>query len=67
MPPKQFALHIPAFVIALALGLLYVYLATPHRKVVVRQPTLSNAGKVLYEDEHSNCFVLDAKKVTCNK
>lgn len=64
---QKFALHMPAFIVALAIGLLYVYMATPHRRVVIRQPTPENAGKITYEDEHSNCFVLDAKKVPCNK
>ena len=63
---KSFSLHIPAFILALTFGLLYVYLATPHRRVVIRQPTLENAGKIVYEDEHQNCFVLDAKAVACD-
>ena len=63
---SNFKLHIPAFIISFAAGILYTYLATPHRKVVISTPTPANAGKVVYEDEHENCFVLDAVKVTCN-
>lgn len=66
MIDKRFALHIPAFIIALSVGLLYVYLATPHRKVVVRQPTVENAGKVIYEDKDGNCFILKPQTASCN-
>ena len=62
---KTFKFHIPAFVIAFALGILYVYVATPHRQVVVKQPTPQNAGKVVYNDEHENCYVLDYEKTKC--
>lgn len=63
---SDFKLHVPAFIGAMAVGLLFVYLGTPHRKVVISQPTPSNAGKVVYEDEHDNCFVMDAHKVKCS-
>jgi hypothetical protein len=62
---RSFKLHIPAFLLALAIGLLYVYLSTPHRRVVVRQPTLQNAGKITYEDSEKNCFTLNPEKVSC--
>ena len=62
---QRFSLHIPAFIIAMTLGLLYVYLATPHRKIVIRQPTSDNVGKVNYEDAHGNCFVLEKKATDC--
>ena len=62
---SSFKLNVPAFIASLCIGLLYVYVATPHRQVVVRRPTPENAGSVVYEDDHSNCFVMDAKKVEC--
>ena len=61
----SFSLNIPVFIIALATGLLYVYLATPHRKVIVRHPTPENVGKVTYEDADGNCFVLKKTTVDC--
>jgi hypothetical protein len=62
---ESFCLHIPTFIITFALGLLYVYIATPHRKVIVRYPTPDNAGKVRYADMDGNCFVLDKENVAC--
>jgi hypothetical protein len=61
----KFSLHVPAFIIALGMGLLYVYLATPHRKVIIRHPTPENVGKVTYEDAHGNCFILKKESVSC--
>jgi hypothetical protein len=62
---KRFMLNLPVFIMAMAAGVLYVYLWTPHKKVIIRQPTPQNVGKVMYEDEHENCFVLEVEKVSC--
>lgn len=62
-----FKLHIPAFLVALFIGLFYVYIATPHRRVVIKQPTIDNAGKIKYMDDDRNCYVLDAEKTECKK
>jgi hypothetical protein len=63
---NKFALHVPTFIIAITFGLLYVYLATPHRKVIIRHPTPENVGMVNYEDTHGNCFVLEKQAVKCS-
>jgi hypothetical protein len=61
-----FHLHLGAFIVAFSLGLLYVYLATPHRKIIIRHPTQDNLGKVIYEDGNGNCFVLKKMGVDCD-
>lgn len=63
---KTFKLHIISFMLSLVIGLLYVYISTPHRRVVVRQPTLKNAGTTVYQDKHDNCFVLEPHKMSCH-
>lgn len=56
------------FILGLAIGLLYVYLATPHKKVVVKYPTPYNVGKVVYhENNDDNCYVYESKEVPCPK
>lgn len=63
-----FHFNIFAFVIAFAIGLLYVYIATPHRKVVVKYPTPYNAGKVVYNDSvDGTCYKYKSDEVPCPK
>jgi len=57
----------PAFILAFAAGILYVYLFTPHKEVIIKYPNPYNSNKVVYEDEKDkeNCYKYDAKKVKC--
>lgn len=60
-----FKLHLGAFIIALAIGMLYVYLKTPMPKIVIKYPNPDNINKVVYKDGSDNCYVYNADKVTC--
>lgn len=62
---NKFCISWPSFIIAFGVGLLYVYLAHPPQKVVVKYPTPFNAGKVTYKDKSENCFQFVATKVKC--
>lgn len=62
---KQFCLHWPAFILAFAVGIMYVYFTVPQKKHVVRFPTPYNAGKHIYKDDAGTCFVYKAKEVKC--
>lgn len=62
---KQFCLHWPSFIIAFALGILYVYLTVPPKHVLLKHPTPFNAGKVTYHDDTGTCFVFKAKELPC--
>jgi len=64
---KGFQIHWPSFIIAFAVGLLYVYVSAPPKKVVLKYPNPYNAGKIVYHDNADNCFVFDAKKTQCPK
>jgi hypothetical protein len=55
-----------AFLIAFAVGILFIYLATPPPDVVIKFPTPWNAGDVVYrQDTTDTCFVYKADKSTC--
>jgi hypothetical protein len=65
--PQPFQFNIFTFMIGVSVGLLYVYLATPHKKVVVKYPTPYNVGKVEYNAEDNTCYVYESKEVPCPK
>lgn len=54
------------FIIAFAVGMLYVYLTTPRPEIVEKFPSPFNAGTIKYKEEDNNrCFVFNAKKTEC--
>jgi len=55
------------FFIALAVGMLAVYVTTPVPEVVFKYPTPANSGKVTYMDDSENCYKYMAEEVECPK
>ena len=54
------------FFLAFGIGLLACYLMAPAPEVVVRFPSPTNAGKVVYRDEKTDsCYVYEADQVDC--
>jgi hypothetical protein len=48
---------IPFYVfIGLFFGVLVIYALTPPPKVIIKHPTLDNAGKVIYVDNSGVCY-----------
>ena len=63
---QSFAINGYAFLVGFAVGLLYVYIATPHKRVTVRYPNPYNSGNVIYHDQDSpSCYTYESKTVTC--
>lgn len=60
-----FKMHWPAFFIAFALGISYVYFMVPTPKVVIKYPNPYNSGKVTYQDDADNCYKYKSEKVKC--
>jgi len=61
----SFQINWVAFLIAFAVGIMYVYTVNPPQKVVLKYPNPYNAGKIVYRDATNTCFVFDAVKVLC--
>ena len=60
---KLFSL--PIFLIALAIGLLFVYLNEPQGDIIYVYPTPDNVNELEYKDQAGNCFAFSANKITC--
>ena len=63
---EPFKLNIYVFFVSFAVGLLYIYLSTPHNRVVVKYPTPYNVGKVVYTDSaDKSCYIYTSETVEC--
>lgn len=54
------------FFISLFIGFFLVYITSPKPKVIVKYPTVKNAGKILYKDDSGVCYKYRAVEVDCN-
>jgi hypothetical protein len=62
---NEFKFNIPVFLIALSIGILYIYISKPAIKVIMKYPTPDNCGKIKYRDKANNCFEFAYEKVNC--
>jgi len=53
------------FILAFAIGILYCYLTKPKPTIVVKFPSPTNAGKLVYKHDDESCFKFEASKVEC--
>lgn len=57
--------NFPAFLVSLAIGLVFVYLSAPTHGVIHVYPTPDNANKVQYRDKAGVCFRFDPVATQC--
>jgi len=61
-----FKFNLPIFILAFALGFLYVYLFNPSHKVIIKYPTPFNSNKLIYHDSNGvDCYKYTATQVEC--
>jgi len=53
------------FLISFSIGMMLAYISTPPPRVIIRFPTLENAGKILYKDDAGVCYRYRPQKVEC--
>ena len=53
------------FIISLAIGLFYIYIAEDYKKVIVIYPTPDNIKTTQYKDKTGNCFSYNLKEIKC--
>lgn len=54
------------FIVSFSIGVLYMYMFTPHPKVVIQYPTPYNLNKK-YKSKNGNCYKYTIKKTNCPK
>lgn len=55
----------PIFFISLAIGLFFVYILGPDKKIIYIYPSPENIDKILFKDKANNCFSFDQEEVDC--
>lgn len=58
-------IHLPAFVISLAIGIFFVYINTTDKREIFVYPTPETVDLLQYRDAAGNCFYFNQKKVAC--
>ncbi len=66
MIEKTFKFNFFAFIIAFAIGILYVYVSAPKPKIIIKYPTPFNADKIVYKNENDICYKYKVEEVKCN-
>ena len=60
-------LSLKCFFISFFIGMFMVYITTPLPEIIIKYPTPSNAGKIIYKDNADTCYVYDSKETVCPK
>ena len=58
-------IDIKIFLISLAIGLFYIYIAEDYKKVIIIYPTPDNIKNTQYKDKTGNCFSYNLKEIKC--
>jgi len=53
------------FLITLAIGLFYIYIAGGNKKILIIYPTPDNIHEYQYKNKENNCFSYELNEVTC--
>lgn len=58
-------LNLKLFIISLAIGLLYVYIAEEYKTTIFIYPTPEHIKKYNFRDKTDTCFTYELEKVEC--
>lgn len=53
------------FLLALGIGMFFVYITHPEPTIIIKHPTPDNAGKIIYQDKSDSCYKYKATEVKC--
>jgi len=65
MEQKKFNFNFLAFIIAFAIGMLFVYLSAPKPRIIIKYPTPYNADKIVYKNENDICYKYKVNEIKC--
>lgn len=58
-------INLPVFFISLALGIIFVAVFVPDRRIIYVYPTPENVDTIQYKDAADNYFVVKQRKTKC--
>ncbi len=53
------------FILSFSIGLFVCYVTAPQPEIILKFPSPTNAGKVIYKDKAEQCYAYKADKVVC--
>lgn len=53
------------FILSFSIGLFVCYVTTPPPTIVLKFPSPTNSGKVVYKDKAEQCYSYKAEKTAC--
>ena len=61
-------INVFVFLLALFVGLLFVYVSTPEPDIIIKYPSIHNAHKIIYNEENNDdiCFNFIPKQIDCD-
>ena len=65
MIEKTFKFNFFAFIIAFAIGILYVYISAPKPRIIIKYPTPFNADKIVYKNDNDVCYKYKVEEIKC--
>jgi hypothetical protein len=66
MKEKHFVFNFLSFFTAFALGIFYVYISSPQKKILVKYPTPFNADKTIYQTDDKVCYKYKVSETKCD-
>lgn len=54
------------FILSFSIGLFICYITNPQPELILKFPSPTNAGKVIYKDKAGECYAYKAEKVDCS-
>ena len=63
---KHFVFNFIAFFTAFSIGIFYVYISSPEKKLLIKYPNPYNANKTLYQSDDNGCYKYKVNEVKCN-
>ena len=58
-------IDIKVFIISFAIGLFFVYVLGPEKKIIYVYPNPTNINKYIVKDKSNNCFQYKAEEISC--
>lgn len=66
MQETKFQFHVFAFLIAFAVGMVYVYIKNPDERTIIKYPTPYNVNRLVYRGEAGDCYKFKTEEVACS-